>query len=73
MDVFHPFQISSKPLHSEGDSVLSTNLLVNDDLADIVNLVPVLVNLVKHVHVTIKRLKLGSSWNGHVQCLSGEE
>ena len=67
-----PGQLVSLGAHSESDSVLGTNLLVNDDLADIVNLVPVLVNLVKRDHVTIKRLKLRSYWNGHIQCLGGE-
>ena len=54
----------------ESNSVLCTNLLSNDNLVDVVELVPVLI---KRIHVTIKGLKLGPPWNGHVQRLGSEE
>ena len=54
----------------ESNSVLCTDLLSNDNLVDVVELVPVLI---KRIHVMIKGLKLGPPWNGHVQHLGSEE
>ena len=54
----------------EGDFVFHTNLLTNDDLVDIIELIPVLVII---IHVTIKRLKFRTSWDRHVESLSSSE
>ncbi|RUP50905.1 hypothetical protein BC936DRAFT_137165 [Jimgerdemannia flammicorona] len=54
----------------ERDLVLCTDGLANDDLVDVVELVPVLVGC---VHVAVERLELGPAGNGHVEGLSGEE
>ena len=48
----------------EGHFVLGPDLLANDDLVNIVKFVPVFV---KGIHVAIKWLELGSSWNGRVE------
>mmetsp|Transcript_38034 Transcript_38034/g.88957 ORF Transcript_38034/g.88957 Transcript_38034/m.88957 type:complete len:219 (-) Transcript_38034:572-1228(-) len=54
----------------EGDAVLCAQLLPHDDLVDVVELVPVLILI---VHVSIQRLELRTSWDGHVQGLGCEE
>mmetsp|Transcript_40931 Transcript_40931/g.121364 ORF Transcript_40931/g.121364 Transcript_40931/m.121364 type:complete len:508 (+) Transcript_40931:5381-6904(+) len=54
----------------ERDAVLGAQLLPDDDLVDVVELVPVLVLV---VHVAVQRLELRASGNGHVQSLRGVE
>mmetsp|Transcript_39335 Transcript_39335/g.83814 ORF Transcript_39335/g.83814 Transcript_39335/m.83814 type:complete len:530 (-) Transcript_39335:36-1625(-) len=54
----------------EGDAVLCSELLTNDDLVDVVELVPILILV---VHVAVQRLELGASRNGHVQSLRSVE
>ena len=54
----------------EGDAVLRPDLLPDDDLVDVVELVPILI---EGVHVAIKRLKLGTTRDGHVERLRRKE
>ena len=54
----------------ECDFVFRTNLLTNDDLVDVIELIPVLVII---IHVTIKRLKLRTAWDRHVESFGGKE
>ena len=54
----------------ESDLVLGSDHAPDDDLVDIVELVPILVI---GVHVTVQRLKLGSTGKGNVERLGGEE
>src|SRR5258708_3162151 len=44
--------------------------LTNDDLGDVVELVPVVIIVVQ---ITVQRLELGSTGNRHVECLGREE
>mmetsp|Transcript_26458 Transcript_26458/g.83860 ORF Transcript_26458/g.83860 Transcript_26458/m.83860 type:complete len:710 (-) Transcript_26458:29-2158(-) len=50
----------------ESNPVLSPKLLSDDDLVDVIELVPVLVLI---VHVAVQRLELGATWDCHVQGL----
>mmetsp|Transcript_8139 Transcript_8139/g.19406 ORF Transcript_8139/g.19406 Transcript_8139/m.19406 type:complete len:590 (-) Transcript_8139:14-1783(-) len=50
----------------ESDTVLGPQLLSHDNLVDVVELVPVLILI---VHVTVKGLELGATWNCHIQRL----
>lgn len=54
----------------ERDPVLRPNRLPDDNLVDVIELIPVLV---AHVAVLDQWLELGSSRNSHVQCLGCEE
>ena len=53
----------------EGDTVLGTQRLADDDLVNVVELVPVLVL----VEVAVERLELGSAGDGDVERLGGVE
>ena len=54
----------------EGDLVLGTDLLTNNNFIGIVKLVPIFI---ERIHVTVQGLKLWSSRNCHIQSLGGEE
>mmetsp|Transcript_22047 Transcript_22047/g.55884 ORF Transcript_22047/g.55884 Transcript_22047/m.55884 type:complete len:233 (+) Transcript_22047:5920-6618(+) len=54
----------------EGDAVLRAHGLPDDDLVDVIELVPVVV---VRIQVAVERLELGASGNGHVQRLCREE
>ena len=54
----------------EGHAVLRPDLVPDDDLVDVVELVPVLLIA---VHVAEKRLELRPPRHGDVECLGGEE
>lgn len=54
----------------ESDLVLGSDDTSDDDLVDVVELVPVLV---KRLRVPEQWLELGSSWQSNVQRLRGEE
>jgi hypothetical protein len=49
------------------DFVFRTNLLTNDDLVDVIELVSAPVEI---MHITIKWLKLWTSWDRDVESLS---
>ena len=53
----------------ERDFVLGVDLLMDDDFADIIELVPIFVS----VHIPVKRLELGPARNGHIQSFRSEE
>ena len=50
--------------------VLCTDLLVNDDLVDIVELIPVPV---RSIHIPVQRLDLQTTQNGHVERFSDDK
>ena len=52
------------------DSILSSNWLPDDDLVDVVELVPIFIG---RVHVLDERLKFRTARYGHVQRFGGEE
>jgi len=54
----------------EGDLILSTNLLMNDDFINVIELVPVFV---VRVHVPIQGFEFRSSRDGHVERFCGEK
>jgi len=54
----------------EGYFVLGPDGVSDDDLVDVVELVPVLVFF---NHVLEQRLELGSAWNRHIECLCSVE
>jgi hypothetical protein len=54
----------------ERDPVLGAHRLADDDLVDVVELVPVVV---VRVQVAVQRLELGPARDGHVERLCGEE
>lgn len=55
----------------EGDFVLGTDLIADDHLADVIELVPILI---KCVHIrAMEWLEFGSTRNSHVQSLGREK
>lgn len=54
----------------EGDPVFRSDWLANDNLVDVIKLVPVLI---PDITVLDQRFEFRSSRNGHVQCLCCEE
>lgn len=54
----------------KGNLVLSPYRMAYNNLANIIELIPILI---KVTEIPIKWLKLGSTWYGNVECLGGEE
>lgn len=54
----------------EGDTVLRSDLMADDDLVDVVELIPVFLIT---IHVTEQGLELWSPRHGDIQRLSGEK
>jgi hypothetical protein len=54
----------------KGNLILCPHRVSNNDLADIIELVPVLVKIAK---IPVERLKLRPTWYGNVKRLRGEE
>lgn len=54
----------------KSDSILCSHRLTNDDLVNVVKLVPVLIS---HIVVFNERFKLWAAGNSHVESLSCEE
>lgn len=54
----------------EGYFVLCSDRMADDDLVDVVELVPILIEVTQ---IAIEWFELGSSWDGDVECLCSEE
>jgi len=54
----------------ERNLVLCSDVLTNDDLVDIIELIPVIISV---FDISVQRLKLGSTRDSHVEGLGREE